>query len=191
MRAFVLSISAAVVSGLVVGAQPETLSVCNVLEAGQQYDGHLVTVRGEYRWGAHGAWLVASTGCPFKLITKQVRWPNLVFLTFPIHQSKHPEFRADFDVDLKAINAAQGRIGHENFDVRTSCLVEVVTGRLVLIHEPEKHVNPPELGGNILGFGPSGLGAPAQLLMKSMSRPEIVARSSTRGREFCAPAGDW
>ena len=175
-------------NGVATGGSPlERLSVCEVLEGAGAYNGKLLTLRGEYKSGAHGSFLVAPPSCTYRLITKRVQWPNLVYVTFPIDRVDLEDYHADFEVDWKAVNKANERIGRAKFDVKVACLVESVTGRFVAMRAPEKMVNPPELGGNILGFGPVGLGAPAQLLIKSMGLPEIVQRGSADGQGVCAP----
>ena len=59
------------------------VSVCELLTHREDYNGRLVTVRGEVKGSSEGTWLEADPDCNYKLVTRGVVWPRIVFLAYP------------------------------------------------------------------------------------------------------------
>jgi len=153
---------------------PRVVSFCELLEHRVEYNGLIVKVRGEVKAGGHGPSLTAPSTCDYRLVTRAVTWPNVIFLTYPNNQSPVPEDHAGFRVDWKSIRSAEQSVRLSNFDLNTDHLFETYVGRFVTHPDLGSRVNPPSLGGTRLGFGPIGLDAPAQLVIESVSEVSIV-----------------
>ena len=158
--------------------QAKPLSVCELIAHRIEYNGQLVTVRGEVKAGPHGGWLAPDSSCQYKLVTRGVEWPNLIFLTYPLKQSKDPDDHADFKVDWPAIKQADSRIMRAGFNADMDRLIETYVGKFVTYKDLENRVNPGIPGARRLGFGPVGLDAPAQLLVKTVRDVLVVHATS-------------
>lgn len=154
--------------------QPAPLSVCELIARRIEYNGRLVTVRDEKKPGGHGPFLIASSDCRYKLVTRGVEWPNVIHLTYPENRSRIEEDHADFQVDWKSIRRAEDVERRSGFNRETDHIFETYVGRFVTYPDLENRVNPVRLGGSKLGFGPVGLDAPAQLLIKSIENVVVV-----------------
>lgn len=152
------------------------LSVCDLIIHRTELSGQMVTVRGTVAVGGHGTWLAASQDCAYKLITRGVVWPNIVYLTYPDNQSKSPSDHAGFEVDWSAIRRADKEAVKGGYDPKANCEVATYTGLFVTYHDLEDRVTPNLPGALRLGFGPS-LGAPAELLIKTVKDVVIVRDS--------------
>jgi len=150
------------------------ISVCEALSHRTEYSSHLITVRGEVKGGGHGAWLVASEDCRFKLVTKGLTWSNIIYLTYPENRSPLQEDHADFQVDWKSIQKAADAAREARFDPEKDRIFETFVGLFVTYFDLENRVSAGIPGALKLGFGPVGLEAPAQLLIKSKSAVEVV-----------------
>jgi hypothetical protein len=150
------------------------ISVCELLERRVELNGRLVTVRGEVRSGPHGGWLTASSDCRYQLASKASPWPNYIWIMFPLNQTPYEEFHASFKVDFKSVRRAENKVRKLGFNDETDQLIETYVGRFVTYPDLESRVNPPSLGGSKLGFGPVGLDAPAQLIIKSVADVEVL-----------------
>lgn len=146
------------------------LSVCELIERRVEYAGKMVAVQGEAREG----WLAASGDCSYKLITEGIEWPNVIYLDYPTPQSRNEASRANFRVHWKAIQAANDKVRRSGFDPRTDRLIITYVGRFVTYLDLDKRVSPGVPGALRLGFGPVGLGAPVQLLIKTIADVSIV-----------------
>jgi hypothetical protein len=152
----------------------KALSPCELIEHRTEYNGRIVTVQGEVGGGGHGAWLVASSGCHYKLITQGVEWPNAIYLNYPTNQSRNEANYANFRVDWKAIQRADERVRHSGFNPDRDRVIITYVGRFVTYLDLDKRVSLGVPGALRLGFGPVGLGAPAQLLIKTIRDVSIV-----------------
>lgn len=145
------------------------LTVCELIARRTEFAGKMVTVRGISEPGPHGDYLRASPACTYQLVTRGVVWPNVVFLTYPNHDSPSPTEHADFKVDFSAINQCNREIVHAGYDMRKDQVIATYIGRFVTYSAPDldQRSNAGLPGALRLGFGPVGLGAPAQLLIKT------------------------
>jgi hypothetical protein len=155
--------------------QSPPLSVCELITRRSDYAGRMVVVRGEVKAGGHGQYLTASA-CEHRLATKGVVWPNIIYLTFPDNRSKEETFHADFQVDWRSVRLAEAQERRAAFNSDTDQLLETLTGLFVTYRNLEERVTPGVLR---LGFGPVGLEAPAQLLIKSI-RDVVVVHPARR-----------
>lgn len=159
--------------------QTEQLSVCEVIAHRIEYNRKMVVVRGEVKAGGHGSWLLASSDCQYKLITRGVEWEKLIFLDYPDNESENETGHASFRVDLQAIQKAHEAVGRAGYNPETDRLIKTYIGLFVTYPDLDKRVNPGIPGALKLGFGPVGLEAPAQLLIKSV-RDVVVVHSAVR-----------
>jgi hypothetical protein len=157
--------------------QARPLSVCEVIAHRAEYNGLLVTVRGELRGGPHGGWLAPDSDCAYKLITRGVEWPNVIFMTYPLNQSKDADYHADFKVDWPAIERAEAQVTRARFNADVDRLIETYVGRFVTYPDLENRVSPSVPGARRLGFGPVGLDAPAQLVVKTVGDVVVTHRT--------------
>jgi hypothetical protein len=169
----------AVVTAVLVRAQEldqllAPMSVCELIAHRVEYNGRVVMVRGEVKQGPHGAWMASLSDCQYKLITEGISWPNEIFLAYPNSRSPLEEFHANFEVDWKSVRRAENQLKHSEYDPAIDHVVETYVGRFVTYLNLENRVNSPTLGGNRFGFGPKGLDAPAQLLIKSIKEVTVI-----------------
>jgi hypothetical protein len=136
----------------------------------------MVTVRGIERPGGHGSFLVASRDCTYQLVTRGVIWPNVVFLTYPNHDSPSPTDHAAFKPDFKAVERCNKEIVRAGYDPGKDQVIVTYIGRFVTYPDPDldQRSNAGLRGALRLGFGPAGLGAPAQLLIKTEKDALVV-----------------
>lgn len=139
------------------------------------YNRRIVTVRGEVRWGPHGDWLAASSDCEHTLITKGVEWPGVIYLAYPNNQAPDPDLHAGFKADIRAIAQDKKDLLRAGFNPDTDHLYRTYIGLFVTIADLENRVNPGIPDFERLGFGPLPLGAPAQLLIKTV-RDSVFVR---------------
>jgi hypothetical protein len=171
--------------------QQEPLSVCEVLqrraelmgrfetlqgEYKTEHNGRTVTVRGEVKFGPHGAYLIAAPTCTFKLTTGFASWPNVIFLEYPINSSSPFESTyAPFEVDWVSVRHARGEVERQGYHSASHQLLETFTGQLVSFDKLEAGTSP--IGPiKRSGFGPAGLDAPAKLLIKSVSDVVVIRK---------------
>jgi hypothetical protein len=139
-----------------------------------ELSGSMVTVRGTVGAGGHGMFLRAPRDCTFELVTRGVVWPNTINLTYPDNNSKSLTDHADFKVDWKAIRRSDNEILRSGYDARVDQLVATYVGLFVTYPDLEQRVSPGMPGALRLGFGPAGLGAPGQLLIKTVKDVLVV-----------------
>jgi len=108
-----------------------------------------------------------------------VEWPKQIFLTYPLNQAPDVAYHADFKVDWAAIKRAEARVKRTKFNLDADQLIETYTGRFVTYPDLENRVNPTLRDARRLGFGPAGLDAPAQLVVKSI-HDVVVVHAATR-----------
>lgn len=135
----------------------------------------MVAIRGDVKIGGHGPWLAASSDCQYKLITKGVEWPNWIYLTYPSNESPDQLSHANFTVDLKTMSDAQEKVKRARFNRDTDRLVETYIG--LFVTDPDLKVNPGAPTRRRLGFGPVGMDAPAQLLIKRVKDVVVIHAS--------------
>jgi len=157
-----------------VGSGAKPLSVCELIEHRMAYNRRIVTVRGQVRWGPHGDWLAASSECEHRLVTKGVVWPDVIYLAYPNNQDRDLDSHAGFKADLRAIAKDKERLRRAGFDPETDRLYRTYVGLFVTIEDLENRVNPGIPDFERLGFGPLPLGAPAQLLIKTVGDSVFV-----------------
>jgi hypothetical protein len=109
------------------------------------------------------------------LVTRGVTWPNDIFLAYPNNRSQIDEFHASFQVDWRSVQKAEGIVKQSGYNPDTDHVIETYVGRFVTYLDLESRGNPASLGGSLgFGFGPIGLDAPAQLLVKSVKDVVVV-----------------
>ena len=150
------------------------LSVCEVIAKRIEFNGQMVQVRGEVRFGGHGPYLVPSSVCPEKVVTRGVEWPNVIYLAYPISSSPNESDHAAFRVDWQTIRKTEGAVRRAKFNPDTDVLTETYAGLFVTYLDLEKRVNPGIPGALRLGFGPVGLEAPAQLLIQVVTDAVVI-----------------
>ncbi len=156
------------------GDRARPLSICDLIEHRTTYNRRVVTVRGEVRWGPHGDWLSPSSGCRYKLTTKGVEWPALIALAYPNNESSNPDDHASFSVDWAAIAKDKEELHRSGFNADSDHLYRTYVGLFITYPDLENRVNPGIREFERLGFGPPGLGAPAELLIKAVMDPVVV-----------------
>ncbi len=166
------------------------LSVCEVLQRRTElmgrletlqgeyktiHNGRTISVRGEVKFGPHGAYLIAAPTCTFRLITGIMPWPNVIFLEYPINTSRFESDHAPFEVDWISVKHAEGQVERQGYHSASDQLFETFTGLLVSYDQLEGGTSPI---GPIKrpGFGPAGLDAPAKLLIKSIADVVVIRR---------------
>ena len=177
------------------------LSVCEVLQQRVELAGRFETLRGEYQTapveriisvrgevkaGGHGEYLVAKPSCTFKLTTTPTTWPNglttpgaiwpnFIWLEYANNKSGDESTRAPFEVDWASVRRTERQALSQGYNPATDQLFETFTGLLVSFDRLE--LPPASPGAPILkrpGFGPSGLDAPAKLLIKSKADVVVI-----------------
>jgi hypothetical protein len=134
----------------------------------------MVAIRGEVRQGGHGPWLAASPDCQYKLITRGVEWPNWIYLTYPSNESPRQEDHANFAVDWTALHHSQETVRRTGFNPDTDRIIKTYIGLFVTYPDLIDRVNPITPMRPRLGFGPVGMDAPAQLLIKSVKDVVVI-----------------
>ncbi len=178
------------------------LSVCEVLERRAELMGRFESLRGEYRtapleriisvrgevkFGGHGPYLIATPSCTFKLTTTSttwpsalttpgVTWPNVIWLEYPNNKSGHESTRAPFEVDWISVRQTEGQVRRQRYDSASDQLFETFTGLLVSYDTLEVRDPASALIVKRPGFGPAGLDAPAELLIKSIADAVVIRK---------------
>jgi hypothetical protein len=149
--------------------KPVPLSVCELIENRAQYNGRVVAVRGEVKGGAQGPWLQAA-GCPYRLFTKGVEWPDKIYLTYPLNQS---------EIDWASVVRAGEALKHSSFNSKADSIIETYVGTFVTYDDLGSRVTPYSPGAARFGFGPLG-DAPAQLLIRSVGEGVVIHGAVSR-----------
>jgi len=147
------------------------MSVCELVMHRLEYNGKIVTVRGEVKASQHGIWLESE--CASSLVTKGVTWPNAVFLRYPSTKSRIEADRADFSIDWGAEEKITAQIDRLGFDPTSDQLFETVTGLFRTYPDLQDRVSPNIQIAPRGGFGPDGY-FPAQLIIKTRLAPEVI-----------------
>ncbi len=153
------------------------LSVCELLGRLVELRGKIVTVRGEVKAGGHGPYLVAAPSCKVKLTRNGVPWPNVVNLAAPNNRSRDPYDHAPFELDSASVKRSEDEERRQAYDPAFAQRFETFTGLLIAFDNIEDRVSLPKSAiplGRRPGFGPIGLDAPAQLLIKNVTNVVIV-----------------
>ena len=150
------------------------LSVCDAVAKRAEYAGQMVAIRGQVAAGGHGPYMVAASTCSYELVTKGVVWPNIINLVYPNNRSRDTALHAPFLLDAKAIRQADEYLRKE--DYRPDVDVEFATyvGLLATFSDLDNRVSPGIPGALRLGFGPAGMGAPVQLVIKTIEDVSII-----------------
>ena len=152
---------------------PSPLSVCEVVAHRIERNGEFVAVKGEVKSGPHGSWLQASSDCQYKLITKGIEWPNAIYLTYRSDNPNMDIEHQQFSVDWTAIDRSEEKIRRLGFNPKTDRLIMTYIGMFLTYPDLENRVSPNVPGALRLGFGPAGLEAPAELLIKSVAEVRV------------------
>lgn len=157
--------------------QETPLSVCELITNRAKYHRQMVNVRGDVYGGVHGAWLAAPPGCQYKLTTRGIEWANVIFLAYPSENPRNVDEYAAFRVDWQSIRRTEETVKHAGFNPAVDHTVKTYRGMFItyLDEDLDKRVNPDIPGAFKLGFGPVGLEAPAQLLIRTV-RDAVVIR---------------
>ena len=150
------------------------LSVCELIAHRAEYNGRMVSVRGVVAGGEHGIWLEASRECSYQLVTRGVVWPNVINLVHPLNRSRDVYSHAPFKLDWKAVQRADADALAAGYRAGVDVMVETIVGLFVTFPDLEKRVNPGIPGAFPLGFGPVGLSAPAQLVIKTVKDVSVT-----------------
>lgn len=153
------------------------ISVCEAVERRLELNQKMVEVRGVVWGGEHGAWLKSLADCKYKLVTRTVEWPNVIYLRYPDRNSRNEADHASFDVDLLSIRKSEDTLRRLGFNPTSDRVVKTFLGLLVTYPDLDKRVSPGIAGAPKLGFGPAGLEAPVQLLVKSVGDVSIYPSS--------------
>jgi hypothetical protein len=157
------------------------VSVCDLVAKRTEYNGRIISVRGQVMPGGHGPYLAAWATCSYQLVTRGVAWPNIISLVYPSNDSRDVTAHAPFALDRKATRAADDYLLKSGFRAEVDVEVATYVGLFVTYSDLDNRVNPGLPGALRLGFGPAGLGAPGQLVIKtvkdvSVTRGEAVRR---------------
>jgi hypothetical protein len=150
------------------------LSVCEAVAKRGEYAGRIVAVRGAVIAGGHGPYLVPSGPCSYELVTRGVTWPNIINLVLPGNRSPDLTVHAPFKPDWKAIQAAEDYLVRTGFQSGVDTETATYLGLFVTYADLDKRVSPGVPGALRLGFGPTGLGAPAQLVFRTVRYVSVV-----------------
>ena len=167
---------------LLVGAQINAsadsipqVTVCDAIAKRSAYDGKVVAVRGRVAGGGHGISLVADGTCPYRLITRGVAWPTEIDLTiadkrFPLGEDSPVER------DMKAIRRRVEDLRKADYHYDTDLEITTFVGLFATYPDPEleRRANADLPGALRLGFGPPGLGAPAQLVYWALKDVTVI-----------------
>jgi len=163
--AALMILSAAISSAQPQGKPGAPISVCDAIRKRLVLNRRMVAVRGDLHPGGHGPFLEALSGCDYRLVTRGVDWPKRVFLTFPNNQSKDETVHVDFQVDDRVIRRAEDQIQRAD---PSDTVVATYVGLLVTFPDLDQRVNPGVPTWPRLGFGPVGLDAPVELVIKTI-----------------------
>jgi hypothetical protein len=169
--------------GLLAAGPAPTLSVCEAIMERSQHNGELVALRGEIAWGGHGNYMVAPATCSYRLVTKGLVWPNVINLRFPNNHSPDPFDHAPFTPDLRAIEATRRYLVKVAFADDVDIELATYVGLLVTFSDLDRRVSPGVPGAPKLGFGPVGLEAPVQLLIKTIENVSVIKGGRARRGE--------
>ena len=144
------------------------LSVCEVVSNRDKYRGEIVAVRGRVKGGGHGIFLAPDVECKYVLKTNGIVWPNIINLTLPNNHSKDPDVHAPFRPDWLSLRKADVYCSRQGYAANLDIEVATYIGLFVTYVNLADRVSPGVPGAPRLGFGPTGLGAPTQLVIRSV-----------------------
>ena len=150
------------------------VSVCDLVAHRAELNNKIVTVRGIVEAGGHGTFLSAAPSCTYTLMTRGVLWPNIIALSYPNNSSLVPTDHAKFRIDWRSIRVAEDAALRAGYDPHVDREVATFVGLFVTYGDLENRVSPGLNGAPRLGFGPDSLGAPAQLLVKSVKDLVVI-----------------
>jgi hypothetical protein len=155
-------------------AQPPAVTVCQVLSNPQRYDGRIIALRGTYRSAVDVGGL-AGAGCDGILVTAGYTWPSFVWLASPA--SRGVLHKADFPPNPSAFEKLAALLRQAGFDnhLYSAKLTATVTfvGLFETYGDLAQRVRSTSYGPRGFGFGNDD-GAPAQLLVKTISLDDVV-----------------
>jgi hypothetical protein len=155
-------------------APPQSLSPCELVAKRTEYNGRIVAVRGVVAAGGHGIYLVSPNNCSYELVTRGIVWPNIINLVFPNNTARDISLHAPFVLDRKAIEAADDMLIKSGYRAGVDGELATYEGLFVTYTDLDKRVSPGVPGAFRLGFGPAGLGAPAQLVIKTIKDVTVI-----------------
>jgi hypothetical protein len=150
------------------------LSVCKLIARRYEFNGRIVEVRGKIVEGGHGIYLASAQECAHELVTRGVTWPNIINLEYPNNHSPDADSHAPFEADLKAFRVADANA--ERMGYRHGIDTEIATyvGLFMTYPDLDRRVSPRVPDALRLGFGPAGLGAPAQVLIRTIKDVVVI-----------------
>jgi hypothetical protein len=95
-------------------------------------------------------------------------WPKIIYLREPNNCSRYVSDHAPFDSDREALRRRDLYLLKVGFRYEVDLEVSTWVGLFVTYTDLDKRVSPAVPGGQRLGFGPAGMGAPAQLFFKTV-----------------------
>jgi hypothetical protein len=157
------------------------LSVCDAIAKRIENNGRVVDVRGEVMAGGHGIYM-ASDKCANELDGAGVTWPNFINLVFANNHSPNPYDHAPFETDQQSIEAADKYALQAGYRAGVDRKVATYTGLFLMWPDVGRQGKVSVQNAIILGFGPVGLRAPAQLVIKAIKDISVVRVDRQRER---------
>ncbi len=154
--------------------QNARLTACDALTNRLHYNGQLVAIRGEVRAGGHGPYMIPEGACSYELITGGVAWPNKINLTYPNNRSPIETDHAPFSLDTRALRKADEYLERMGFRPGIDTEIATYVGLFVTYPDLDNRVSIGVPGAWRHGFGPAGMGAPAQLVIKTVEDVTII-----------------
>jgi hypothetical protein len=134
----------------------------------------MVAVRAVVVPGGHGPYLTPLDECAYRLVTRGVVWPNIISLVCPNNQSPDVNDHAPFKLDRRAIEAEEAHVRTAGYELGLDVEVATYVGLFETHLDLEKRVSPDIPGALRVGFGPAGLDAPAQLVIKTVKDVSVI-----------------
>src|ERR1700694_960013 len=159
-------------SGGVLGGQKQqhheetvpTLTVCQALSHGLQYDGKIVHIRDQVYGTDEGSWFLGED-CPGIYVTDGKTWPSQIAWTMPTQLTfiLHP---VDFSFDWEARKKLESKWEELGKRLPDKCIAVTYTGMFEIWTKETSRKKSGDGFIEIPGFGHLN-GAPAQLVLKS------------------------
>lgn len=118
--------------------------------------------------------LLASNKCADELGARGVTWPNFINLVLANNSSPNINEHAPFETDQQSIDAAQKYLRTAGYRAGVDREVATYTGLFLMYPDLDRQGNVSVQNAIILGFGPVGLRAPAQLVIKTIKDVSVI-----------------
>ena len=164
---------------------PPQLTVCQVLSAARDYDGHMVTITGKVQGTDEGVWL-SSEDCPGAYTVADHVWPSAIALVLPSLPAPLRLHPVDFEFDWNSRRVAEAKFKGLRKTIPESCMAFTYTGMFETRLDWDKARIPYANGTwRYAGFGHLG-DAPARLVLRSEDNVSAMPNCDSKGR---APVG--